>query len=761
MMYPRFFPSLFVLTASLLAPLVLWHSNNVPQFLFSRPQVSDSSTCPQLSPIFPIARHGPLDERLDVIYSSHDFIQHAFDVLGAAIRIPTESYDDLLPVGSDARWNIFNNFHKFLETTFPRVYTSLEVTKINTYGLVFHWQGSETHLKPILLASHQDVVPVDPTTLDQWTHSPYSGHYDGTWIWGRGSVDDKADLISQLLTIDSLLESGFQPRRTIVLALGFDEEAAGTEGAGKLANYLEEKYGRDSFALLIDEGEGYGENAKNATIFATPQCSTHAHSHGNALQSIGLLSLLVVALEKNPHTAGFQRNGTAFASAQCSVVHDDKGIYPPKLKHLAHQASTDDRALVKFKDSLIALNPFFDVMLRTTQAIDLVEGGVKVNALPEKASVVINHRIAEHSKEPHNLSYPSVAAEYNLALNAFGQETRVPTLSNQRQTGNQNQSQIILSEAFYSALEPSPVTPIALDGPYGVLSGSIKATLESSKRYEASRVVVAPSLALGNTDTRFYWNLTQHIFRYSHRGDRDDMFNGLHTVNEGMRLVILLAYSQLTHWFANALHFYLDANEKRCFIEELPTDTVVEGHYRALEWSEARQEYAVDDNLGIHVEVEEVYSGETVTKTKGPSEGRFTFTSHESGDHSICLSTNYTSWFSSTHIRLYLDIVVGSARVDSEHDRTHVSELSGKIRDLNQKLEDIRREQQYQREREADYRDLSEATNAKAVWYSIAQIVVLVATCMWAVEASEKLFRGQKSTIATVSPYVYQYISAD
>ncbi len=27
----------------------------------------------------------------------------------------------------------------------------------------------------------------------------------------------------------------------------------------------------------------------------------------------------------------------------------------------------------------------------------------------------------------------------------------------------------------------------------------------------------------------------------------------------------------------NALHFYLDADEKRCFIEELPTDTVVEG----------------------------------------------------------------------------------------------------------------------------------------------------------------------------------------
>jgi hypothetical protein len=27
----------------------------------------------------------------------------------------------------------------------------------------------------------------------------------------------------------------------------------------------------------------------------------------------------------------------------------------------------------------------------------------------------------------------------------------------------------------------------------------------------------------------------------------------------------------------SALHFYLDADEKRCFIEELPTDTIVEG----------------------------------------------------------------------------------------------------------------------------------------------------------------------------------------
>ena len=126
-------------------------------------------------------------------------------------------------------------------------------------------------------------------------------------------------------------------------------------------------------------------------------------------------------------------------------------------------------------------------------------------------------------------------------------------------------------------------------------------------------------------------------------------------------------------------------------------------------------------------------TGHPVVRTRGPSDGKFTFTSHEAGDHSICLGTNYsTGWFEvNTHIRLYLDIVVGSTKANAEQDRSHVSKLASQIQDLVTRLEDIRREQQYQREREANYRDLSESTNSRAVWYSIAQIIVLVTTCMW------------------------------
>ena len=41
----------------------------------------------------------------------------------------------------------------------------------------------------------------------------------------------------------------------------------------------------------------------------------------------------------------------------------------------------------------------------------------------------------------------------------------------------------------------------------------------------------------------------------------------------------LFSFVLCTVSVANALHFYLDANQKRCFIEELPTDTVVEGKH--------------------------------------------------------------------------------------------------------------------------------------------------------------------------------------
>lgn len=80
------------------------------------------------------------------------------------------------------------------------------------------------------------------------------------------------------------------------------------------------------------------------------------------------------------------------------------------------------------------------------------------------------------------------------------------------------------------------------------------------------------------------------------------------------------------------MHFYFDTDETRCFLEELPSDTIVEGklsllrrqdrlywqrlavweheadpllgHYSCLLWDEATSRYVDESEIGIHVEVQ-------------------------------------------------------------------------------------------------------------------------------------------------------------
>lgn len=82
-------------------------------------------------------------------------------------------FDDLAPPGEDSRWDIFADFHEYLERRFPLVcvlqtlwrasheysihlsHKHLLKNTTNLYALVYHWQGSDASLKPILLTAHQ------------------------------------------------------------------------------------------------------------------------------------------------------------------------------------------------------------------------------------------------------------------------------------------------------------------------------------------------------------------------------------------------------------------------------------------------------------------------------------------------------------------------------------------------------------------------------------------------------------------------------
>ena len=94
-----------------------------------------------------------------------------------------------------------------------------------------------------------------------------------------------------------------------------------------------------------------------------------------------------------------------------------------------------------------------------------------------------------------------------------------------------------------------------------------------------------------------------------------------------------------------------------------------------------------------------------VVSQKGSSSGRFTFTAADSGDHKICFTPSSNSgnnaWLSVlSHmggIKLTLDLAIGETSALESADKGKIQDIVQKVKDLNGRLQDIRREQVFQR----------------------------------------------------------------
>jgi len=79
-------------------------------------------------------------------------------------------------------------------------------------------------------------------------------------------------------------------------------------------------------------------------------------------------------------------------------------------------------------------------------------------------------------------------------------------------------------------------------------------------------------------------------------------------------------------------------------------------------------------------------------------DGRFTFTAAESGEHRLCFQCiGAGGWFSSSHIKLQLDLVVGETSDLDRGNKDQKDSLVQRVQELNARLQDIRREQVFQR----------------------------------------------------------------
>ncbi len=411
------------------------------------------------------------EEKVDV----ERFIRNLSD----AIKIPTIANRD----ESLVDWAPFDEFHAFLEKSYPLMHQKLEKQIISTRSLMYHWKSEHPEKEPIALLSHQDVVPVTPGTEDDWKYPAYSGEVAEGFLWGRGAIDMKNHLIGVCEAVETLLEEGYVPERDVYLCFGHNEEVMAEGeicGADCMMRWFKERGIRlDS---VLDEGgaileakvdkvidghlAGVGIAEKGHVDFEISVNAKGGHSSQPPKHSaLGELSRIVCKLEKNQFKAEL--------TPQLYSLFNEIGkntTYPvrcvmsnlPVLKPLITKVCSEIPPVAS--------------MMRTTTAVTMANGSPAPNVLPQKATVNVNFRIMPgqtiEDVEKHIRKYAGPKAEVKMV----------------------------------SGKNPSKISPTD--------SRAFNAISKICKEMDP-KAIVAPYLVMGGTDARQYEDVCDNIYRYS------------------------------------------------------------------------------------------------------------------------------------------------------------------------------------------------------------------------------------------------------
>ncbi|MCS5635586.1 MAG: M20 family peptidase [Myxococcota bacterium] len=431
--------------------------------------------------------------------------QAEFDVdamlqrLRGGLRIPTVSRQP----GSGMDEQAFGAFRAHLARHYPRVHEQLELEIISRHSLLFRWPGQDQSLPATVLLAHQDVVPVDTGSEGEWVHPPYEAVVDGGYIWARGALDDKFGLFSILEAAEALVAEGFDPRRTLYLAFGHDEEVGGGDGAVKIARLFADRGW--PVGLVLDEGGAIaqgmvpGLDAPVALVGVAEKgylslllkvSGMGGHSSAPPEQSaIGILAAAVVQLEENRFPMRFDGATRAFF---------EQGIGP---------ASSFGMRLVYgnlwlFEPLLLAVldrSPLMASMVRTTTAPTLFHAGLKDNVLPATAQATVNFRLLPGETADSVLAQVrEIVADDRVEISLSGH----------------------VSEASPSSRIGSP--------PWQTLATTIREVFPE--------VIVAPYLLLGGTDSRYFRDLCDCVYRFLPIALEPDGLRRAHGTNERIPL---------------------------------------------------------------------------------------------------------------------------------------------------------------------------------------------------------------------------------
>lgn len=419
--------------------------------------------------------------------------------LGEAIRFKTVTVAPGDPrVGQEGPWL---DMQAWMGATYPAFHAAASKETIpGGYSLLFTWQGSDTSLDPLLLMAHQDVVPVNIGTESDWDAPPFSGAIQDGYVYGRGAIDDKGSMVGLLEALDALARDGFQPKRTVLLMLGHDEEVSGS-GASSGVELLKSR--GVSPIMALDEGFMAIEN--------NPLTGSTVAFVGVAEKGYVTFTLTVTAA--GGHSSTPPRNSATVRLSRALIALDENQMsadmnYPlvaglfkatgPDMPFVQRMAFANQWLFGGYLKGVLSDTPAANAMIRTTTAPTMLTGSAKENVLAQRATAIVNFRIHPKDTEDDILAHIK-----NVTKDIKGLEVTVGR-SGIRGTG------------------ASPVSPMD-NLAFGVLY---------SVAADSSGAPVAPGLVLGATDGRYATAITDSVYRFMPAMMSPEDLTGFHGTNE-------------------------------------------------------------------------------------------------------------------------------------------------------------------------------------------------------------------------------------
>lgn len=258
-----------------------------------------------------------------------------------------------------------------------------------TATLALRYRGTGRK-KPILLSGHMDVVPADPV---DWKRDPFTPVVENGFVYGRGSLDNKAGIAAMITALVQLKREGFRPGRDVILALSGDEETSQAT-----TRVLAERYGSADLVLNSDAGGGmldersgkplfYGIQAAEKTYADFRMVVTNPGGHSSKPTAPNAIYDLAGALQRIAAYKFPAQSNELTRSFFRATAAQNEGPLGDAMRRFADNPADAEAA------ATLAANLEYVGQIGTTCVATMLAAGHAPNALPQRATANVNCRI--------------------------------------------------------------------------------------------------------------------------------------------------------------------------------------------------------------------------------------------------------------------------------------------------------------------------------------------------------------------------------